>query len=99
LIQDRDFENEKIELDGKNFQSCRFRNVTFVFRGKHPFSLSNNALTRPLFLETNFGPNYQAARSVLDLAQMLVKTGQIERNNLYREFLVFPIERQYDRPI
>jgi hypothetical protein len=40
-VKDKTFINEKVELDGHEFQDCTFENVSFEFDGIAPFSLEH----------------------------------------------------------
>jgi hypothetical protein len=40
-INDKQFFNEEVILDGKHFDRCRFENITFVLKGIKPYSLTN----------------------------------------------------------
>jgi hypothetical protein len=40
-VVNKEFRNETVELDGKNFVDCRFVNVTFRYNGTMPTQFSN----------------------------------------------------------
>ena len=42
LVRLQTFSNQEVELDGKQFNSCHFINVTFVYRGLKPFVFDHN---------------------------------------------------------
>ena len=42
VVEDKTFQDEAVELDGKFFKNCTFRNVRLVYRGRAPFSFSHN---------------------------------------------------------
>jgi hypothetical protein len=39
IVQDRQFNNERVVIDGKSFRNCKFTNVTFVYNGTASFDL------------------------------------------------------------
>jgi hypothetical protein len=43
-VRFQSFENEEVVLDGKDIENCKFKNVTFVFKGKKPYMLGNNEM-------------------------------------------------------
>ncbi len=43
-ISDRTFMNETVELDGKSYTYCKFRQVTFVYNGTAPVEFANNEI-------------------------------------------------------
>jgi hypothetical protein len=47
------YTNEKVELDGKDFQKCQFTNVTLVYHGTDGFGLEHNAFNGGLYIETD----------------------------------------------
>ena len=44
LIKNRTFNNEKIELDGREYIGCTFNNVTFEYNGTAAFSFTDNRI-------------------------------------------------------
>jgi len=43
-VRNRVFTNEEVPLDGYDYISCNFNNVTFVYQGQAPFGFSNNTV-------------------------------------------------------
>ena|SRR5215471_14986125 len=43
-VVNKEFRNQEVELDGKNFVDCRFINVTFRYNGTMPIQFSNCTL-------------------------------------------------------
>jgi hypothetical protein len=41
-ITDKVFTNQTVEIDGKDYRYCHFRNVTFMFHGRSRFALEHN---------------------------------------------------------
>jgi hypothetical protein len=42
IVQDRQFNNERVVIDGKSFRNGKFTNVTFVYNGTANFDLMNS---------------------------------------------------------
>lgn len=73
------FANETVEIDGKEFNSCVFENVTLVYRGS-PFRLDRNKIIGILTIKTT----HRAARLLeflndLDFVQYQNKNGGVLR--------------------
>ena len=45
-IEDRAFENESIELDGKSFIRCSFKKCSFIYRANAPFGFDSASLSK-----------------------------------------------------
>jgi len=53
-IAGKHYFNERVVLDGKSFKDCYFTNVTFVFNGTKPFSLTDSHfIGRPVATSEN----------------------------------------------
>jgi len=65
------FINQEVQLDGKAFQDCTFSGVTFVFKGKHPFTVSHCHISAPIRLTVVDGPIFASARAVAELLEDL----------------------------
>ncbi len=52
LIQAKRFANEKVLLDGYEYQGCEFVNVTFEYNGTTPIRLQNNKIGEPFRLSS-----------------------------------------------
>ena len=44
MVAGKKFINERVLLDGHEYQNCVFENVTFVYNGTTPFSVSHNRM-------------------------------------------------------
>lgn len=49
---DKNFKNERIELDGKAFHNCEFENCELVFSGDRPPTFSDNRYVDSVFVLT-----------------------------------------------
>ena len=47
------FRNERVILDGKNFQRCTFENVTFVYNGTTPLQFSENTVRGSIRMDSD----------------------------------------------
>jgi hypothetical protein len=43
-VVNKEFRNQEVELDGKNFVDCRFINVTYRYNGTMPVQMSDCTL-------------------------------------------------------
>lgn len=41
LIAERDFVDESVLIDGRNFNSCKFTRCELVYRGTHPIAMKS----------------------------------------------------------
>lgn len=48
VVTGKTFMNEKVPIDGFEYRSCIFRNMTFVYNGTSIFSFHDNTLRRQL---------------------------------------------------
>lgn len=72
VVDDHTFENSTVELDGKQFWRCRFKNVTLMFRGNAPIEFCpGNEFTQPLSITTDHKP----AMMFANLMQMFREMG------------------------
>lgn len=53
FVERKTFINETIEVDGKYFQHCVFRNVHFVFHGRKTFGLEDNGFAETIAISTD----------------------------------------------
>lgn len=59
LVSAKEFQNEKVELDGKNFEHCKFNHVTLVLKGRSNFALRNNEFAGGVWIDAANGPASQ----------------------------------------
>lgn len=59
LIYGREFQNERVELDGKDFEHCKFNQVTLVLRGRTNFVLRENTFSGSLWIDAASEPASQ----------------------------------------
>jgi hypothetical protein len=64
IISHQQFSDEEIVLDGKQFQYCTFRNVTFVFKGEHQFHILHSDISTPVRFRIANGAPLTAARAI-----------------------------------
>ena len=60
------FTNQEVEMDGKSFNNCHFRFVTFVMRGKAPTIMGNSEVLESKFKIVK-GPESDGATSILGI--------------------------------
>jgi hypothetical protein len=66
-VRFKSFENEEIVLDGKQIEDCKFKNVTFIFKGEKPFMFGHNVVDGgggPIRIKVASGPQFASAALV-----------------------------------
>jgi hypothetical protein len=53
VIQGQEFNNEVVDLDGKQFLDCIFTNVTFKYNGTAPFEMHHIQLNGTRWIDTD----------------------------------------------
>ncbi len=56
-VNQQNFNNESVAVDGKNFQSCVFTNVTLVYKGEKGFTVGNSKFVGQTVVEVPNGPS------------------------------------------
>ena len=59
LVYGKEFQNERIELDGRYFEHCKFNHVTLILRGRSNFVLRDNVFSGDLWIDAANGPASQ----------------------------------------
>jgi hypothetical protein len=83
----KSFSNERVEIDGRSFSSCQFRNVTLVFKGQLPFDFVNCQFLQTVNADiTHCGPVAGAAVYLeRAISEMLQKAGHKDGITLHHE--------------
>lgn len=61
LVEGKQFVNEQVELDGKQFNDNTFTNVTLVYKGQKPSGMLNNHFRGSLVVKIISGPQSTGA--------------------------------------
>jgi hypothetical protein len=83
-ISGRTFMAETIEIDGKVFEHCTFKNTTFLYRGTDTFSFNQDNFEPPIFLRTDNKAihDFESMRIALDkMLKGQVKIFDLDRQN------------------
>ena len=83
-VVNKEFRNETVELDGKNFDNCRFINVTFRYNGTMPIQFSNCTLPgggREYILQTD-NPLVMVTHDLVDALRKSAGEGGTTIRNL-----------------
>ena len=73
-VNNQQFANEEIVLDGKDFENCTFTYVTLRMQGKHNFSLQHNTFNGPIKIsydQTSSALSSALILSILNEAKMM----------------------------
>jgi hypothetical protein len=68
-VSNKQFVNETVTVDGKDFENCSFVSVILKFEGKHNFNLNNNSFSGPVRLSWDDASHSVTAAEVVKLLQ------------------------------
>jgi hypothetical protein len=53
IVYGKNFKDERVEIDGKNFENCTFENVTYVYNGTASVAFKDNTLIGSRVIDTD----------------------------------------------
>jgi hypothetical protein len=89
-VTNRTFENETIDVDGKDFRNCTFTNVTLVFKGEKTSAFQFSLFLGTLHVVTN-NPSIGGFGETLRAFEMLQRDGSVKSWTDERGFHVLKI--------
>jgi hypothetical protein len=70
-VIDKQFVNESVEVDGKNFVGCTFTGVRFIFRGRKEFRMAEGTFEGPVVIQTDGDESRFALAFVINMLRDL----------------------------
>ena len=78
-VIDKQFVNEAVDVDGKDFENCTFSGATLHLAGKRNFNIRHSHFSGPVKIAFSTGAGVQASSAVVDLINQagIVTNGSI----------------------
>jgi hypothetical protein len=81
IIKGKTFDNERVVIDGKDYQDCVFRNVTFKYNGTTPIGFDHNQVEFGSYFETD---NRAISNAVILLQQIAIIPASVPMRDMDR---------------
>ncbi len=65
-VNDKQFVNESIEIDGKNFVGCTFVGVRLIYHGRKEFRIADSKFEGPIVIQTDSKEGYAVLSFVIN---------------------------------